>query len=120
MTERIPICSHKHSQTGLHSLPTNQLPSDEKLNDLAELYKVFGDKTRVKILYSLISAERCVRDISSDVKMSLSAVSHQLKILKQAKLVKYRRDGKSIIYSIADEHVKTILQNGMEHINEPK
>lgn len=119
MTERIPICTHDHSQTGLHSL-SHQPPSDEELNDLAELYKVFGDKTRVKILYTLINSDLCVREISDNVQMSVSAVSHQLKILKQAKLVKYRRDGKSIIYSIADEHVKTILQNGIEHVNEPK
>ena len=94
------------------------LPEDEVLYDLAELFKIFGDSTRVKILYALLEAELCVCDIAKLLEVSQSAVSHQLRILKQGRLVKSRREGKSIFYSLADSHVETVLAQGMEHISE--
>lgn len=93
-------------------------PSDEYLYDLAELFKVFGDSTRIKILYALFENELCVNDISLLLNLSQSSVSHQLKILKDAKLVKFRRDGKIIFYSLDDEHVHAMLSMGMEHVEE--
>lgn len=92
--------------------------SDEELIDVAELFKLFGDSTRVRILCLLFEAELCVNDIAEGIGMNQSAVSHQLRILKQGKLVKSRRDGKAMLYSLADEHVKTILNQGLEHILE--
>ena len=94
------------------------MPPEEELQDLAEFYKVFGDATRLKILYVLLDTEMCVYDIATIVGMSQSAISHQLRVLKQMALVKNRRDGKSIYYSLADEHVIRILSQGMEHILE--
>ncbi len=93
-------------------------PDDECLYDLAELFKVFGDSTRIKILYALFSAELCVNDISQLLNLSQSSVSHQLRILKDAKLVRFRREGKIIFYALNDEHVRTILSMGMEHVEE--
>ena len=94
------------------------LPPDETLYDLAELFKIFGDSTRVKILYALLESELCVCDIAKLMEVSQSAVSHQLRVLKGSKLVKFRREGKNILYSLADDHVKTILQMGLEHVLE--
>lgn len=94
------------------------MPSDELLIDLADLYKVFGDYSRVRIMYILIQEELCVQDIATSLDMTQSAVSHQLKILKQNKLVRARREGKSIYYSLADEHVSNILDMGREHLEE--
>ena len=91
---------------------------EQELLDGAELYRVFGDKTRVTILYTLVDAERGVSEIAEAMDMSLSAVSHQLRILKQAHLVRYRRLGKSALYSLADDHVRTILDQGLEHVRE--
>lgn len=91
---------------------------DERLYDLAELFKVFGDSTRIRILYALHEQELCVFDISDTLGMTQSAVSHQLKILKQNKLIKSRREGKQIFYSLADDHVHTIIAMGREHIEE--
>ena len=91
---------------------TDHMPDEDQLYDLAEVFKVFGDSTRIKILYVLFEAELCVCD------MTQSAISHQLRILKQNRLVKNRRDGKSVFYSLADSHVKTIISQGMEHIQE--
>jgi len=96
----------------------DQLPDDEVLYDLAELFKVFGDSTRIKILYVLTEAEMCVCDIAQVLNMTQSAISHQLKILKQSKLVKNRREGKAVFYSLADGHVKTIMRQGLDHIEE--
>ena len=93
-------------------------PDEEELMDLAELFKVFGDTTRIRILFVLLQAEVCVCDLAALLNMNQSAISHQLRILKQNKLVKARRDGKSIFYSLADEHVKTIIAMGQEHIEE--
>ena len=96
----------------------SHLPDEEQLYDLAELYKVFGDSTRIKILYLLFESEMCVCDIAQLLNMSISAISHQLRVLKQARLVKFRREGKTVFYSLADEHVRTIIGQGMEHITE--
>lgn len=93
-------------------------PADEYLYDLAELFKVFGDSTRIKILYALFESELCVGDIAQLLNLSQSAVSHQLKLLKDAKLVKFRREGKIIFYALDDEHVRTIISMGMEHVEE--
>lgn len=94
------------------------MPDEDELYDLAELFKVFGDSTRIKILYVLSEAEMCVCDIAQILNMTQSAISHQLKILKQSRLVKNRREGKAVFYSLSDSHVKTIINQGMEHIEE--
>ena len=93
-------------------------PDEDELYDLAELFKVFGDSTRIRILFVLSKAEVCVCDLAATLDMTQSAISHQLKILKQSKLVKSRREGKSIFYSLADNHVSTIIAQGMEHVEE--
>ena len=95
-----------------------QQPDDEILYDLAELFKVFGDSTRIKILYSLFETELCVYDIARLLHLSQSSVSHQLRILKNSKLVKFRREGKSVFYSLDDDHVREIISMGMEHVEE--
>lgn len=95
-----------------------KMPDEEELYDLAELFKVFGDSTRIRILFVLFEAEVCVCDLAETLHMTQSAVSHQLRILKQNKLVKSRREGKSIFYSLADGHVRTIIDQGREHIEE--
>ncbi len=94
------------------------LPEETTLYDLAELFKVFGDSTRIRILFVLFEAEVCVCDLAAALNMTQSAISHQLRILKQNRLVKSRREGKSIFYSLADEHVRTIIAQGEEHIRE--
>jgi len=94
------------------------MPPEEELQDLAEFFKVFGDATRLKILYVLLSSEMCVYDIAAILGMSQSAISHQLRVLKQMDLVKNRRDGKTIFYSLADAHIVTILSQGLDHIEE--
>lgn len=96
----------------------NDMPEEEKLYDLAELFKVFGDSTRIKILYALFEAELCVCDIAQLLKVSQTAVSHQLRVLKTNKLVKSRKDGKNVFYSLSDDHVCSIINQGMDHINE--
>ena len=96
----------------------NNQPEEENLYDLAELFKVFGDSTRIRILFVLFEAEVCVCDLAEILHMTQSAVSHQLKILKQSKLVSARRDGKSVFYSLADDHVRSIIAQGREHIEE--
>lgn len=94
------------------------MPEEEELYDLAELFKVFGDSTRIRILFVLFEAEVCVCDLAEVLHMTQSAVSHQLKILKQAKLVRARREGKSVFYALADDHVRTIIAQGREHTEE--
>ena len=91
---------------------------ETELIELAELFKVFGDSTRIRILYDLMQGERNVTEITEDLQMNQPAISHQLKILKTAKLIRSRREGKMMIYSLADEHVKTIIAMGKEHIEE--
>lgn len=94
------------------------IPDEETLYELAELFKVLGDATRVKILYALLNAEMCVCDIAALLGMTQSAISHQLRVLKQSRLVKYRKDGKVVYYSLDDEHVKHIFDQGLIHIEE--
>ena len=94
------------------------MPTDEELQSLADFFRIFGDSTRIRILYALSQSELCVCDIASLLGMGQSAISHQLRILKQMRLVKFRREGKSVLYSLADGHIETILAQGMEHIGE--
>lgn len=96
----------------------DKMPDDELLLDLADSFKLFSDSTRLKILYALMEAEMCVCDISVLLGMSKSSVSHQLRVLKQSNLVKYRKAGRVIYYSLADDHVRTICRTGMEHVLE--
>ena len=114
----VPSCEYMHIHLDIVSAVLEDMPSDDTLYKLSELYKLFGDKTRIRILYVLLKREMCVCDIAKLLDMTISAISHQLKILKQASLVKFRREGKTVFYSLADDHVKTILNNGMEHIEE--
>ena len=95
-----------------------KLPKEETLYDLAELFKVFEDSTRIKILCALFESEMCVCDLSALLSISQSAISHQLRVLKSARLVKFRRDGKVIYYSLDDEHIKHIFDEGLKHITE--
>lgn len=95
-----------------------EMPDVETLYDLAELFKVFGDSTRIKILYALFEAELCVCDISKLLGLTQSAVSHQLRVLKNSRLVKFRREGKTVFYALADGHVRRIIAQGMDHIKE--
>ena len=97
---------------------TDALPDEDTLDELEELFKIFGDSTRIKILYALHIKEMCVMDISLALGMSQSAISHQLRVLRQTRLIRSRRDGKNIYYSLADEHVHTIISMGLEHIEE--
>ncbi|MEE0800068.1 MAG: metalloregulator ArsR/SmtB family transcription factor [Gemmiger sp.] len=94
------------------------LPDDELLCDLAELFRVFGDSTRIKILYALLESELCVGDLAKVLGLSQSSVSHQLRLLKASKLVKFRREGKAVFYSLDDDHVRSIIALGMEHMEE--
>ncbi len=109
--------SQAERETVIHKMQEQQ-PDDEILYDLAELFKVFGDSTRIKILYAMFEHELCVNDIAGLLNLSQSSVSHQLRILKTSKLVKFRREGKSIYYSLDDEHVRSIISMGMEHVEE--
>ena len=99
------------------SLP-DSLPPDELLYDLADLFRVFGDSTRIKILYALHDSERCVQDIAEAVALSQSAVSHQLRVLRDSKLVRFRREGKTVYYALDDDHVRSIIALGMDHVEE--
>ena len=94
------------------------MPVEDELQDLADFFKVFGDLTRVKMLYVLFQSEMCVCDLAQVLQMTQSAISHQLRVLKQMKLVTNRREGKTVFYSLADSHIKTIMNQGMEHIRE--
>ena len=108
------LCVHEHTVEQVLS----QMPDDETLYDLAELFKVFADSTRIKILYALFEAELCVCDIAQLLGLTQSAVSHQLRVLKSGRLVKPRKDGKTVFYSLADDHVRTLIAQGMEHVEE--
>lgn len=118
MINDIPHCEYMHAHPDTIEKIKALMPDDDQLIDLAELFKVFGDSTRIKILSALSGGELCVCDISTAVGMTSSAVSHQLKILKNAELVKFRREGKTVFYSLADSHVNTMLEQGLEHVNE--
>ena len=119
MTEKENLCCEStevHEE--LLKIINETMPEETELYDLAELFKKFGDSTRIRILFVLFEAEVCVCDLASALNMTQSAISHQLKILKQNKLVKSRRDGKSVFYSLADDHVRAIIAQGQEHIEE--
>ena len=118
MENDIPHCDFMHAHPDTIENVRKAMPEEDDLIDLAELFKVFGDSTRIKILSALSGGELCVCDISTAVGMTSSAVSHQLKILKAAGLVAFRREGKTVFYSLADDHVMTILKQGLEHVNE--
>lgn len=121
MKDNEPILEHCESveiHQELLQIVNEKMPQEEELYDLAELFKVFGDSTRIRILFVLFEAEVCVCDLAEALNMTQSAVSHQLKILKQNKLVRSRREGKSVFYSLADSHVRTIIDQGLEHIEE--
>lgn len=111
-------CDFIHAHDEIIAKVNDSMPDEEVLYDLAELFKIFGDSTRIRILYVLFEAEMCVCDIAEVLNMTQSAISHQLRLLKQAKLVKNRREGKTVFYALADEHVRTIIYQGMEHIEE--
>ncbi|MGE4354148.1 MAG: ArsR/SmtB family transcription factor [Oscillospiraceae bacterium] len=107
-----------HAHDDLISKVIENMPDEELLYDLSELYKVFGDSTRIRILYVLFESEMCVADIAQLLHMSTSAISHQLRTLKQFRLVKFRREGKVVFYSLADDHVRTIINQGLDHLAE--
>ena len=116
--EEVECCSAEVVHEDLLKIVNDTIPEETELYDLAELFKVFGDSTRIRILFVLFEAEVCVCDLAQALNMTQSAISHQLRILKQNKLVKSRREGKSIFYSLADGHVRTIIAQGREHIEE--
>lgn len=115
-----PTCSECNVHQELLQSSQRLMPDDEKLFDIAEIFKVFGDSTRIRIMYALQGAEMCVCDISELLGMTQSAISHQLRLLKSYRLVKYRREGKSIFYSLDDEHVSSILAQGLQHVLESR
>lgn len=114
----MPVCECRHDHKELIASLKKQTPDEEILLRLAELFKIFGDYTRIRILYALFGHEMCVCDIAQFLGMSQSSISHQLRILKQSSLVKFRREGKMVFYSLADEHVMTILSQGFDHVTE--
>ena len=113
-----PCCEFMHVHEHTVEKVMGVMPAGEELQNLAEFFRVFGDSTRIRILYALSQSELCVCDIASLLGMGQSAISHQLRILKQMRLVKFRREGKSVLYSLADSHIEMILAQGMEHIGE--
>ena len=115
ITENIEVCDCVHTHKNIKK---RAISEDSTLYALADLFKVFGDPTRIRILYALSAQELCVCDIASVLDMTQSAISHQLRILKQMKLVKFRREGKTVYYSLADSHVETILNQGLDHVLE--
>lgn len=118
ITEDVEHCDCVHVHEAVVKDVTAHMPDDEKIYDLADFFKIFGDSTRIKILYVLLCSEMCVCDLAETLHMTQSAISHQLRVLKQMALVKNRRDGKTIYYSLSDGHISTILSQGLEHIEE--
>ena len=114
----VECCEFMHAHDEIVEKVQKEMPSEDTLYDLTELFRIFGDSTRIRILYVLFEAEMCVCDIAALLGMTQSAISHQLRALKNARLVTSRRDGKTVFYSLADDHVKTIINQGMEHILE--
>lgn len=112
------LCDETELHEELLTIVRGNFPDEDKLGALADLFKAFADPTRIRILFVLFEAEVCVCDLAEALGMTPSAVSHQLKLLRGIKLVKSRRDGKSIFYSLADDHVRTIISQGMEHVDE--
>lgn len=111
-------CEFMHIHDEIIEKVEKVMPDEQQLLDLSEFFKVFGDSTRIKILYVLSQSEMCVCDIATLLQMGQSAISHQLRVLKQMRLVTFRREGKTVFYSLADAHIQTILAQGMEHISE--
>lgn len=118
LEEGMEVCESCEVHENPLKIVNEKMPEETELYDLAELFKVFGDSTRMRILFVLFEAEVCVCDLAEALNMTQSAISHQLRILKQNKLVKSRREGKSVFYSLADDHVRTIVDQGREHIEE--
>lgn len=118
INEQIECCDCNEIHEDLLKIVNDTMPEETELYDLAELFKVFGDSTRIRILFVLFEAEECVCDLAKVLNMTQSAISHQLRILKANKLVNSRREGKSVFYSLADGHVRTIIAQGREHIEE--
>lgn len=116
--EEAPVCAFQNAHPDAVAKIRATLPDDDTMLDVSELFKVLGDSTRCRILFVLLVSEMCVCDLSLLLGMSVSAVSHQLRILRQAQLVRYRREGKTVFYALADEHVRTLLSQGMEHVQE--
>lgn len=114
----VECCEFMHVHEELVGKLRQELPDEDILYDLTELFRIFGDSTRVRILYVLFESEMCVCDIAALLGLTQSAVSHQLRALKNARLVKARREGKTVFYALADDHVKTIIDQGLEHILE--
>ena len=114
----VECCDFIHAHEEIVEKVRQELPDEDTLYDLSELFRIFGDSTRIRILYVLFEAEMCVCDIAQLLGMTQSAISHQLRALKNARLVKSRRDGKTVFYSLADDHVKTIIDQGIEHVKE--
>lgn len=118
MEEDIEVCDYPEVHSELVDEVRHHMPEDEVLESVADTFKIFADKTRIRILFVLHASELCVCDIAQLLDMNQSAISHQLRLLKQAKLIKSRRDGKMVYYSLDDSHVRTILSMGMEHVTE--
>ena len=118
LNEQIECCDCNEIHEDLLKIVNDTMPEETELYDLAELFKVFGDSTRIRILFVLFEAEVCVCDLAKVLNMTQSAISHQLRILRANKLVNSRREGKSVFYSLADGHVRTIIAQGREHIEE--
>ena len=114
----VECCDFIHAHDEIVERVRKEMPSEDALYDLTELFRIFGDSTRIRILYVLFESEMCVRDIAQLLGMTQSAISHQLRALKNARLVKARRDGKTVFYSLSDDHVKTIIDQGIEHVSE--
>ncbi len=114
----VECCDFIHAHEDIVEKVRGTMPGEDTLYDLTELFRIFADSTRVRILYVLEESEMCVCDLAALLGMTQSAISHQLRALKNARLVKARRDGKTVFYSLADQHVKTILDQGLEHISE--
>ena len=117
MTNETPSCEYMHAHDELVERVKNDMPDEIMLYDLAELYKVFADSTRIKILYCLFEEEMCVCDIANLLNMTQSAISHQLRVLKQARLVKFRKEGKTVYYSFNDEHIVDIVNKALVHMS---
>lgn len=116
--EQIDKCEYMHVHEDIVEKVNRQMPEEDKLYDLADFFKVFADSTRIKMLYVLMCSEMCVCDLAMTLHMTQSAISHQLRTLKQMNLVRNRREGKTVFYSLADGHIKTILSQGLDHIEE--
>ena len=116
-SDSIPCCDGSHARDPVETVRAS-MPDEDTLYDLSELFRIFGDSTRIRILYALFEAELCVCDIAEVLGMTQSAISHQLRALKNARLVKGRREGKTVFYALADDHVKTIIGQGLDHVAE--